>query len=79
MAWACPAHVPVAVVWVGRIYYTYSGSKPSSCHADAFAAFVGDAQGQATRIQMRPISAAVDNSYDFQDLDLQRVTTAPAK
>jgi CubicO group peptidase (beta-lactamase class C family) len=44
-----------------------------SFNADAFAAFTLDAQGRASSIKMKPVSAAADFSYDFQDLDLQRV------
>jgi len=57
----------------------YSGStyavrwKARSMNADAFAAFTLDEQGRATSIKMKPISPATDFSYDFQDLDLQRV------
>ncbi len=29
--------------------------------------------GEATSIKMKPISSLADFSYDFQDLDLQRV------
>ena len=47
--------------------------KARSLNADAFAAFSLDEQGRATSIKMKPISAATDFSYDFQDLDLQRV------
>ncbi|MGI4835406.1 MAG: serine hydrolase [Janthinobacterium lividum] len=42
-------------------------------NADAFAAFALDEQGRATSIRLKPISSATDFSYDFQDLDLQRV------
>jgi CubicO group peptidase (beta-lactamase class C family) len=44
-----------------------------SFNADAFAAFILDAHGQATSVKMKPISPATDFSFDFQDLDLQRV------
>jgi hypothetical protein len=44
-----------------------------SFHADAFAAFTLDEQGRASRMQLKPVSPATDFSYDFQDLDLQRV------
>ncbi len=47
--------------------------KARSLNADAFAAFALDEQGKATSIKMKPISPATDFSYDFQDLDLQRV------
>jgi len=41
--------------------------------ADAFAIFSLDEEGQAIRIHMKGISPDIDFSYDFQDLDLQRV------
>jgi CubicO group peptidase (beta-lactamase class C family) len=47
--------------------------KARSMNADAFATFSLDDQGRATSIKMKPISPATDFSYDFQDLDLQRV------
>jgi CubicO group peptidase (beta-lactamase class C family) len=47
--------------------------KDRSFNADAFAAFALDEQGRATGFKMKPISPATDFSYDFQDLDLQRV------
>jgi CubicO group peptidase (beta-lactamase class C family) len=47
--------------------------KVRSMNADAFAAFTLDDQGKATGFKMKPISPATDFSYDFQDLDLQRV------
>jgi len=51
-----------------------------SLNADAFAAFTLDEQGRASSLKMKPVSAATDFSFDFQDLDLQRVVeTAIAK
>ena len=47
--------------------------KARSMNADAFAAFTLDEGGRAASIKMKPISPATDFSYDFQDLDLQRV------
>ncbi|MVN78619.1 serine hydrolase [Hymenobacter sp. HMF4947] len=47
--------------------------KARSINADAFAAFTLDEQGRAASIKMKPISPLTDFSYDFQDLDLQRV------
>jgi len=44
-----------------------------SFHADAFATFALDEQGKATSLKMKPVSEETDFSYDFQDLDLQRV------
>lgn len=44
-----------------------------SLNADAFATFALDDQGRASGIKLKPISPATDFSYDFQDLDLQRV------
>ena len=53
--------------------------KARSLNADAFAAFALDEQGRAAGLKMKPISELTDFSYDFQDLDLQRVpeTAAP--
>jgi CubicO group peptidase (beta-lactamase class C family) len=57
----------------------YSGTtyavrwKARSMNADAFAAFTLDEGGRAASIKMKPISPTTDFSYDFQDLDLQRV------
>ena len=47
--------------------------KDRSLNADAFATFTLDEQGRASGLKMKPISPATDFSYDFQDLDLQRV------
>ena len=51
--------------------------KARSFNADAFATFTLDEMGRASGLKMKPISPATDFSYDFQDLDLQRVA-APA-
>jgi len=57
----------------------YSGTtyvvrwKARSFNADAFADFTLDQQGRAASIKMKPVSPLTDFSYDFQDLDLQRV------
>lgn len=40
---------------------------------EAFAIFGLDTEGRATSIKMKGISPFIDFSYDFQDLDLQRV------
>ena len=47
--------------------------KARSFNADAFATFALDDQGRASGLKMKPISPATDFSYDFQDLDLERV------
>jgi len=47
--------------------------KSRSLNADAFATFALDDLGRASGIKMKSISSATDFSYDFQDLDLQRV------
>ncbi|OGX91657.1 serine hydrolase [Hymenobacter coccineus] len=47
--------------------------RDQSFHADAFATFTLDEQGKATGLKMKPVSEQTDFSYDFQDLDLQRV------
>ncbi len=41
--------------------------------ADAFAIFNLDEEGEAYSIKMKGISPNIDFSYDFQDLDLQRI------
>jgi len=41
--------------------------------ADAFAIFSLDEEGKAQSIKMRGISPSIDYSFDFQDLDLQRL------
>ena len=50
--------------------------KARSMNADAFATFALDEQGRATGLKMKAISELTDFSYDFHDLDLQRVPTA---
>ena len=47
--------------------------KARSFNADAFATFALDEMGRASGFKMKPISPATDFSFDFQDLDLQRV------
>ncbi|WP_035560559.1 serine hydrolase [Hymenobacter sp. IS2118] len=47
--------------------------KDRSLNADAFAAFTLNEMGEASSLKMKPVSPATDFSYDFQDLDLQRV------
>ncbi len=42
-------------------------------NCDAFADFEVDAAGKAQSIKMKGISPSIDFSFDFQDLDLQRV------
>ncbi len=42
-------------------------------NADAFAIFSLDEKGIAQSIKMKGISPNIDFSFDFQDLDLQRV------
>jgi hypothetical protein len=44
-----------------------------SFNADAFVAFALDEQGQAASFKIKPISPLTDFSFDFQDLDPQRV------
>jgi len=40
---------------------------------DAFATFIMDQEGKAISIKMKGISPNIDFSFDFHDLDLQRV------
>jgi len=42
-------------------------------NADAFALFTLDEEGKAQSIKMKGISPNIDFSFDFQDLDLQRI------
>ena len=42
-------------------------------NADAFAIFTLDEEGKANSIKMKGISPNIDFSFDFQDLDLQRI------
>jgi hypothetical protein len=42
-------------------------------NCDAFAMFNLDEEGKAQSIKMKGISPNIDFSYDFQDLDLQRI------
>jgi len=44
-----------------------------SFDADAFVTFVSNEKGQPVGIKMKPISPLTDFSYDFQDLDFQKV------
>jgi hypothetical protein len=53
--------------------------KARSFNADAFADFTLDQQGRAASIKMKPVSPLTDFSYDFQDLDLQRVPETAAQ
>jgi hypothetical protein len=48
-------------------------------HPDVYAAFTLNAQWQASGLKLQPISKRLDFSYDFQDLDLQRVAEPPPK
>ncbi|GGE93507.1 serine hydrolase [Hymenobacter cavernae] len=50
-----------------------------SFNADAYAAFTLDEQGNATGMKMKPISPLTDFSYDFQDLDFQRLAADLAR
>ena len=43
-------------------------------NADAFATFSVDKYGIAQSIKMKGISRFIDFSFDFQDLDLKRIT-----
>jgi len=45
-------------------------------NCDVFATFSPAEGGKATSIKMRGISPGIDFSFDFQDLDLKRITTA---
>ena len=43
-------------------------------NCDAFASFILDTEGKAVGIKMKGISPAIDFSFDFQDLELERVS-----
>jgi hypothetical protein len=45
--------------------------------ADAFAIFSLDENGKAQSIKMKGISRFIDFSFDFQDLDLKRISSNP--
>jgi len=49
-----------------------------SLRADAFASFAFDPQGQATGFKLKAISEQTDPSFDFEDLDVQRVAEPAA-
>ncbi len=53
--------------------------KDRSLDADAFVNFILDEYGKGTAIKMRAISPLTDFSYDFQDLDLQKVNVINTK
>lgn len=42
-------------------------------NVDAFAIFSLDEEGKAQPIKMKGISSNIDFSFDFQDLDFQRI------
>ena len=44
-----------------------------SFDADAYVTFTTDEERKPVSIKMKPISPLTDFSFDFQDLDLQRV------
>jgi hypothetical protein len=46
--------------------------------ADAFLTFAFDPQGQATGFKLKAISEKTDPSFDFEDLDVQRVAEPTA-
>ena len=62
----------------GRMYFYKANSFAikwdyRDMNADAFAMFVLDEEGKATGIKMKGISPNIDFSFDFQDLDFERV------
>ncbi|WP_236943139.1 DUF3471 domain-containing protein [Hymenobacter sp. PAMC 26628] len=57
----------------GDTYVLRWRDRTFTLHPDVYAAFTLDAQGQAASLKLTPISKLLDFSYDFQDLDLQRV------
>jgi len=62
----------------GRMYYYNATTyvikwNYNDMNADAFAIFSLDEDGKAQNIKLKGISPNIDFSFDFQDLDLQRV------
>jgi len=62
----------------GKMYYYNANTfvikwNYNDMNADAFAIFSLDEEGKAQSIKMKGISPNIDFSFDFQDLDLQRV------
>ncbi len=62
----------------GEMYYYKSNAfaikwEYQDMNADAFAIFSMDEEGKAQSIKMKGISPNIDFSFDFQDLDLQRI------
>jgi hypothetical protein len=48
--------------------------KYQDMNADAFAIFILDEKGKVQSIKMEGISPDIDFSFDFQDLDLRRIS-----
>ena len=64
----------------GQMYYYKANTfaikwEYQDMNADAFAIFSLDEEGKAQSIRMKGISPNIDFSFDFQDLDLQRIET----
>ena len=62
----------------GELFYYKANTfvvkwRDRSMDADAFVNFSLDEEGKAAGIKMRAISPLTDFSYDFHDLDLQKV------
>jgi hypothetical protein len=57
----------------GDTYVVRWRDRTFALNPDVYAAFTLDAQGKAISLKLKPISDLLDFSYDFQDLDLQRV------
>ncbi len=62
----------------GRMYFYKANSfaikwNYRDMNADAFAMFTLDEEGNAIGIKMKGISPNIDFSFDFQDLDFERV------
>ena len=62
----------------GDTYVLRWRDRTFALHPDVYVAFTRSAQGQATSLKLNPISSLLDFSYDFQDLDLQRVAETTA-
>lgn len=57
----------------GANTFVVEWTEPGLRSADAFAMFQLDENGKAQGLKMKGISPSIDFSYDFHDLDLQRV------
>ena len=57
----------------GNTYVVRWRDRSFTLNPDVYATFALNEQGRATSLKLKPVSSLLDFSYDFQDLDLQRV------